>query len=249
MTAPAAILAVSWGGIRADLSVETIVVIVALVISAVKWLKDQVTEASSQTPPAPKAPAQEESIRPRAVPRGTSEEERMRKFMEALGLPPDAARPIPAHEAPTLRPAAEKPAPARQPELRPVPPIITQPTFPRRGANRPLKPPPIPAPAQERSLDEAEAPTKPVEQIHLGPLQTAELPTFQTASSVVSAIPFESLAMENAGHVVPESSVAAEARALVRSPRAIRSAVLLREILGPPRGLQTGTGTHTFPAR
>ncbi len=251
MTATLAILALADVA-RAGFGGEVLIVGIALALAAFKWLADKAREANTQPPPMPGTTVHERSIREEPQARGESEEERMRKFMEALGLPPESARPISRREAPmTLRPAPDRQAHERPTQMRPVPPIVARPVFPGPISTRPPRLPAahigMPKPPRPRSLDEADAPTLPVSQIHLAPLQTPDVPEFETLSSVVTAIPFESAA-EDADAPPAALSPAAEARALLRSPGSMRSAVVLREILGPPRGLQSGFGTPTFPS-
>ena len=104
-----------------------------------------------------------------------------------------------------------------------------------------------------RSLDEAPAPTLPVAQLHLAELRTPEVAPYQTVSSAISALPagYATAGEEAAFAERGESGSAVfrrELYMLVRSPQALRSALLLREILGPPRGLQTAIKAHSFPA-
>jgi hypothetical protein len=102
---------------------------------------------------------------------------------------------------------------------------------PRRGV-----PPPIPEP-ESRPYDGA------IERIHFSELKTAETPEFHTRTSDVSAIPFE-LADSVAGKLYMKEGTARQVEliALARSPKALRQAILLREILGPPRSLQNDFG-------
>ena len=113
--------------------------------------------------------------------------------------------------------------------------------IPRQAiARKKTAPPPLPR-ARPASLDEAPAPRLPVEQLHIAELHTAEHAEFRTKSSEVSAIPNERLPVvaldpyEASQGTVPID----ELRRLLRSKSEIRSAILLREILGPPRGLQS----------
>ena len=176
---------------------QIVFLVIAAIIGLINWLTKK-AESGAAPPVAP----------PRSRPGDSDPEaERMRKFMEALGLPADQApRPIP-------RPAA--------PRVKAVPP-------------------PIPR-ARPRSLDEAPAPTLPVGQLHVPELRTSEVPEFHTTSSEVSAIPTERtpvLAVDPYAASQRQGTVD-ELRRLLRSPSEIRSAILLREILGTPRGLQS----------
>ena len=175
---------------------QVVALVIAGIIALINWLTKK--NESAEAPPAPRA-------RPPQTDAG-AEAERMRKFMEALGLPADQApRPIP-------RPAVrrEKAAPPPLPRQRP------------------------------RSLDEAPAPRLPVEQLYVPELSTPEVPEFHTKSSEVSAIPSERTTAAPDPYASSQRQTPVdELRRLLRSPGEIRSALLLREILGPPRGLQS----------
>ncbi len=98
----------------------------------------------------------------------------------------------------------------------------------RRGVERRRRP------AAPRAYDGA------IERLHFAELKTPETPAFHTRTSDVSAIPFE-LADSVAGKLYLKEGTArqTELTALARSPKALRQAILLREILGPPRSLQS----------
>jgi hypothetical protein len=186
-----------------------------------------------------------------------TEEERTRKFLEALGLPANTLQPKAAQE--TMRPA--NPPPRRPGSVPPVPPFVPEAMRGGRGSiphgvpeptrteierarqdrkrrhaeqqRRPAQPPAIPA-AQVRAYDGA------IERIHFAELKTPETPAFHTRSSDVSAIPFE-LAESVAGKLYLKEGTARQLEliALARSPKALRQAILIREVLGPPRSLQS----------
>jgi hypothetical protein len=176
----------------------------------------------------------------RGQPARDSEEERTRKFLEALGLPPqDATRQT---TAPTsLRP--KEPRPARQAgDLKPVPPIVV-PTFSRP---RPKQPPRLPPEMPRSPLPPVQDPVprdwtreaSVIQEVHLPTLPVAEVAEYQTYSSRVSATP--GLVSETTPRVKRKAAVAEfDPRDLVRTPEALRSAIILREILGPPRSLQS----------
>ena len=175
--------------------------VVALVIAAIIAL---VNRMSKKQDPGGGAPVPQSRV-PRSD--GDAEAERMRKFMEALGLPADQE-------------------PKRVPR-----PVV-------RRANP--APPPLPR-VRPRSLDEAPAPSAPVEQLHIPELLVPEVLEFHTTSAEVSAIPSESksAAAPDPYAVAQRQTPVDGLRRLLRSPADIRSAILLREILGTPRGLQS----------
>ena len=181
----------------ASIEGQVVALVIAGIIALINWLTKK--NESADAPPAPVA-------RPPRTD-AEAEAERMRKFMEALGLPANQApRPIPRPAAPRVKTA----------------------------------PPPLPR-KRQRSLDEAPAPRLPVEKLHVPELYTPEVPEFHTKSSEVSAIPSEAKAVALADPYAStqRQTPVDEMRRLLRSPGEIRSALLLREILGPPRGLQS----------
>jgi hypothetical protein len=108
-------------------------------------------------------------------------------------------------------------------------------------------------PYSERSLDGEPAPTAPAGRISLPELETTQIEEFRTVSSTVNA---------DASIITPLSVEEAKARAseaeqrradrdlwrvALRSPDALRSAFILKEVLGAPRGLQSGAGAPSFP--
>ncbi len=208
--------------------------VVMLVFGLINWLAGKAKEAKDAKAP-PRPPLTGTVRPPRSASRPESadpEAERMRRFMEALGIPPDEAPATPLPPAP--RPSAPRPAPVSVPL-----------------APRPLAPPPLPVP--EHSLDEADTTTEPVERIHIPELQTPKLPEFETISSRVvadstgdfvtvtgetSAIPGVSRVAEVPAHLRDFGLGVGTVRAALASRANIRTALVLREILGPPRSMQ-----------
>ena len=89
-----------------------------------------------------------------------------------------------------------------------------------------------------------------IERVHFAELKTPDVPSFITASSEVSAIPFE-LARSVVGELYIRRRHSAafppSCAGWLSTPTALRSAILLREILGPPRSLQTAYSTGSLP--
>ena len=183
-------------------ALDPIVVVVFLLFGLAKWVGEKLKASGKAPPTAP----------PAAGPEATGEDDRMRRFLEALGSP------------------AEKP--------KPIPPIVHKVRSPR--PKRPA-PPPLPAKRQPRSLDEEDAPTLPVEKIRLPDLVTSEVPLFTTVSSAISAEPagfLSSLPPADEPRIFAPTLQSAGVLAALRSPRDLRTALVLCEILGPPRSLQ-----------
>ena len=143
-----------------------------LTIGLFKWLGGRLSQAP---PPPPRR-----DTRPAApvAPRGSNDEQ-MRKFLEALGLPTEGAPP-PAATAPARPPIVERtltrqaPAASQSQET-----AQRQPCRRRRCRQRAR-----PCPAGAVSIEQIEMP-------HLGELKTPDMPEFQTRASAVSAIPYE----------------------------------------------------------
>lgn len=195
--------------------------VIMLVIGLINWISNKLKEGKA-APPAPR-PAQ--SPLESAPPAADAEAERMRRFLEALGVPADDAPPLPQ-----AAPAAPRPA---------------------FGAPR-SAPPPLPE--REQSLDEAETTTEPVEHIHIPELRTDSLPEFETISSRVSAdSDGDFVTVSSAISAVPECPRHPEAAptpapaqgavrdtivARLRSRPDLRAALILSEILGRPKALR-----------
>ena len=171
-----------------------------------------------------RAAAQPPTIRPQSqqpsAPASSSEEERMRRFLEALGTP-NATKPSP----PPLTPVARPIIPRVQKKQRPQPQVI-----------RPRAPVAVPQPLPMESRDPGrlEEPASSMESISaewdamargvtLSAMETPQAPTQAQAG-----LPF----------AITTASTAAELRTAMRTPATLRTAVLLREILGPPLSLQ-----------
>jgi hypothetical protein len=193
--------------ILAAIDTQIIFLIVAAAIGVINWLTKK---AEGKKPPAQPPPR---DARPQTT--GDADAERMRKFLEALGLP--------AEQAP---PPVRRPAP-------PAPPPLPKPAQQQKRPPRQPRPP--------RSLDEAPAPSTRVEELHIPELETRGVAEFHTVSSQISAIPTEA----SAGAVLDpyasaqQQTPAESLRRLLRSRNEVRAAILLREVLGTPRGLQS----------
>jgi hypothetical protein len=218
--------------------------LIAAIIGLISWLTKKGGHTPTDSAPSPKFPRPAGSTSQKQP----SEDERLRKFLEALGVPADQRPPAPVQrrqapvapkQAPPERPVFVPPLPAERPaaELRRTPPPIARPVLP-----------------EERALDEAPAPVLAVEKIHLPELSTAPMAEFVTASSTVTAIPFGSMAVSSTepdaylgAHGRAENAAGNRVAALLKSAPDLRAAIILREILGRPPGLQTRTSLPTFP--
>jgi hypothetical protein len=161
---------------------------------------------------------------PKPIPRAPkeSDEERVRKFLEALGQSSASRPPPPVAQRPTYR----KPLvlPHVPPLGSPLPPLVTRP--PDMPQEIQIPPSVASPPAQPKQ-------TRPP----LGEVMFAVHETGAPPEPIPGLI----------GATVPEDrtqpQIAASARnidvaTLLRSPMGLRGAVIVREILGPPRGLR-----------
>jgi hypothetical protein len=175
--------------------------VVLLIIAAVallRWLiqKGKGEAQSPETPPAQSQP----------ITRGgetQTEEERIRKFLEALG-----------------QPAGTTP-PKVVPRRRSVEPQIF-PKLPRLKT----APPPLPeAPAAQASMP---------------PPMPTKVATHRGATQLESNFEVHEVARQTSSEPLPEISRAAgfAARVKLGTPQDLRTAIVLREIFGPPRSLQ-----------
>ncbi|SRR5581483_3071698 len=196
---------------------QLFVFIIIGALALMKWLISD-KGGSSNDDDAPRSPRDE-----------TSEEERMRRFMEALGVPKDSPPPRPQRRQLSRREVIEQ---QRVPRVKPVPPII---------APRPVAfPPTVFKPKKREVIREPEPEI----------LQTPQPAPAYFPEPKVESIP---VTTQIAPEVVPEfiegktaqpTAPRASFRALLQSPATLRDAMILREILGPPRALQEGLQTN-----
>ena len=176
------------------------VVLIIAVVALVRWLLQAKSAArDTETPPPPSEPIQRGS-------ETQTEEERIRRFLEALG-----------------RPAGSAPPKKVTPRPRQVAPQIFPP-LPRLKTS----PPPLP---EEPSIP---APTPP-------PLPL-ELASPRALSTLEAGFEVRDLARQTSGEPPPESPRASgfrfDPRVKLGTPQDLRTAIVLREIFGPPRSLQ-----------
>jgi hypothetical protein len=178
-----------------------VVLIIIVAASLLRWLWQKSQEKAQDDPERPVVPNQ-------PIPRGgetQTEEERIRRFLEALGQPPGSSPP-------------SKVAPRKvQPQIFPtLPPLTTAP---------PPLPPPLPTPAPQKS-----------------PRPAAPARIFKPAMVQEAGFEVRDIAMQAPGErpAVRHQTDAAQSglRLKLASKQDLRSAIILREIFGPPRSLQ-----------
>jgi hypothetical protein len=158
-----------------------------------------------------------------------SDADRIRKFLEALGQPPSSTPPspvVPRTDIPPRRLAPVQPPPViprawRLPRERAEKPDVSQgesAPLGQPGRLQPIAPPPVPPP------------TAPAFEVHEAlPIELQQPPIIKT--------PVESDAA--ASQVIAKRAGSNRNIAtLLASKSSLREAILIREILGPPRGLQ-----------
>jgi hypothetical protein len=174
------------------------------------------TKRRSTSPP--------QTQRPEAPGPDETDEERIRKFLEALGQPttskpPEPIAPRPTYQRPTVLPHV--PPPLRSP----LPPLKTRPPDLPREIRLPGQIPPT-REARTFRPKVADAPAFDVQQ-SLPPLES--LPVIKTAAEAYAI----------ATQPIPKSADAKiDITTLLRSTSGLRDAIILREIFGPPRSLQ-----------
>jgi hypothetical protein len=187
-----------------------------------KAKKRDSNETSSSPEPQPPRPIQR-------APR-ESDADRIRKFLEALGQPPSSSPPppvLPRTDIPPRRLAPVQPPPVipgrwRLPRQRAEKADVTQKESPapeQPSRLQQMVPPPVPAPAA------------PAFEVHEAlPIELQQPP--------ITKSPIESYAAPQAFGVTKRADFGRNIAALLVSKSGLREAILLREILGPPRGLQ-----------
>jgi hypothetical protein len=203
-----------------------LIVFVIVVISKLKAAAQQPPPRSTTTPPRPRS----------TRPAGESEEERYRRFMEAVGLPPAGAVPPPVRTRtqtstgplPTINPPSDG-LPGRLKRLPPqAPPAPLQPR-PKTVLRR------VPAaPAPATAMTTAAAAAEPVKTYF-----EAVTPAANQASALGQRTASAALPVINSAAAVPTSATSGLLQRL-RDPASIREAIVLREVLGPPKAFQLG---------
>ena len=181
---------------------------------------------SNETPSSPTPQT------PRPIQRAPreSDADRIRKFLEALGQPPSSTPPppvLPRTDIPPRRLAPVQPPPVipgvwQLPRERREKPDVSQresaPLEQPSGLEQ-IVPPPVPPPAA------------PAFEIHEAlPVELQQSPLIKT--------PVEAYAAPKASGVLTSADFKANIAILLASKSSLREVILLREILGTPRGLQ-----------
>jgi len=171
--------------------------------------KDQTKRTSTPIPRTP-APMRREPTQ--------SDEDRIRKLLEALGQPPTSRPP------PSVVPRTDIPPRPLAPVRPPISPFSQ--LRREKSRKREIIPKEIPAP---RTIRGSEKIVLPAFEVQEGPLPIAPPPIFKApAETYVGVTPTIAKAEE------PRTDIAM----LLASTSGLRNAMILREILGQPRGLR-----------
>ena len=182
-----------------------LIIILILVAGFLRWLYEK-SQAAKEASHTPGEPDRADQTIDRPAPGG--EEERIRKFLEALGQPTTSPPP------PKVAPKREVPRSILPQPFPRLPPLTTVP---------PPLPPPIPEvhrampPQIEQRVFQPRIARESIFEVHDLAVQ---LPEDVSSQARRAALP--------PGSLIPDLS----------SPRSLRSAIVLREIFGPPRSLQ-----------
>jgi hypothetical protein len=189
-----------------------IILIIVVAGALLRWLWQRSQTEKEEEPERPAVPGQ-------PIPQSgetQTEEERIRRFLEALGQPTSSTPP----RRVTPRPIAPNVVGPHLPPLTsPLPPLTTVPPPLPSASSATIQPPPPPTP-------------RPFEQ-----------PLFRPAMVQEAGFEVRDVGAQTASDSFPETgSTTATAYGLLStlaSRQGLRSAVVLREIFGPPRSLQT----------
>jgi hypothetical protein len=182
-----------------------------LMRAANKASKDTGNPEKRSTSPVPRAPAD-------------SEEQRIRKFLEALGQPAGSRPPAAVTQQ---RPTYQKPIvlPHVGPMRSPLPPLTTRPPDLPRQVQLPgqITEPPY---EEKKFKPKAREAIFEVRQDAQPPSEPAPIKSPAEAYAVATA--------SKPALARVETNIAA----LLRSPSGLRNAIILREVFGPPRSMQ-----------
>jgi hypothetical protein len=152
-----------------------------------------------------------------------TDEQRIRKFLEALGQPTTSKPPAPV----TQRPTYQRPIMPRVPPITAsgLPPLTTRPP----DLPREIKLPGQITPTREAKTFQPRVAEAPAFEIQQGPTSLEPLPVIKTAAEAY-AMATQPISKS------PETKI--DVATLLRSTSGLRDAIILREIFGPPRSLQ-----------
>ena len=219
-----------------------------LLFIAIALLFQLLTRAATKASKGPSQTRRRSTFTPPPLPRADTEtdEERIRKFLEALGQPPGSQppppvihrtdippRPVaPIQTAPNLRPFAVPPRPLTPEEQRKRTVILHEETVgkPREWLRKINYPGQLPRPPVEPKVFGPKLAEPTMFEFHEGAIPAEPPVTIKT--------PAEAYAIATQPTTRP-TEIETDIAALLRSASGLRNGIILREIFGPPRSLQT----------
>jgi hypothetical protein len=202
-------IAVSFDNLLFLLLVAVAVLFQFLAKAAAKTGKDQTKRTATLRTPTPT---------PTRRPPTESDEDRIRKLLEALGQPPTSRPPPPVAPRTEIPPRPVAPV---QPPMSPLSQLRRD-----KPRKREIIPKEIPPPRPGRSAEKMVPPTFEVQE---GEVPIAPPPIFKApAETYVGVTPT----------IAKAEGLRADVATLLASTSGLRGAIILREILGPPRGLR-----------
>jgi hypothetical protein len=204
-----------------------------LLVGAAALMRFLASKANRPSEDDETPPPGRETPPPLARPDPQTDEERIRKFLEALGQPtsskpPPAVKPraLPQFQQPEAQ-NAERSA-RRRTVINPLPPLTTVPPEVPRRVTLPRA---MPAPQQSKSVKPPATVETTVFEVEQGAVAPASAAPARTMADLVEAF---NIASQPTPIVRPKSDVVS----LLKTPEGLRQAIILREIFGPPRSLQ-----------
>jgi len=175
---------------------------------AAKTGKDQTKRTAT---PIPKTPT------PMRRPPTESDEDRIRKLLEALGQPPTSRPPPPVVPRTDIPPRPIAPV---QPPISPLSQVRREKSRKREIIAKEIPPPPT---VREKMVP-------PAFEVQEGQLPIAPPPIFKAPAETYAGV---------TPIIAKAEGPRADVATLLASTSGLRGAIILREILGPPRGLRT----------
>ena len=187
-------------------SFDTLAFIALIIIAGFfRWISKEGEKAKRKSEQGERSPARPAPMRAREE----TDEQRVRRFLEALGQPTSSKPPPPIEKRTSVPKEKRVAVPGKRTIFSPLPPLTTV-------------PPPLPV--------QAEGPS---------PIPVVVEPAVSRAGLPMISAKEETLPLTTFPETAPRGAAYTEVVTLLSSTRGLRDAVILREIFGPPRSLQT----------
>lgn len=198
---------------------QVAIIVIAVLAGFVKWLWETFQQKTGAAPASPPDP-EEQRLREAAWRKQTGQSS------AAPPRPPPVAAPSPWDE---LRKAWKELQDVAKSSQAPAQPRSPQPQAQRQQPQRPL-PPPQPAQRQQPPRQRQQPPDR-------AAAAPVEVP--QVAAVKIPMVTAEPPAVVLSKPAAPAGSILANLRQLRQDPALMRQAILMQEILGPPKALQS----------